>query len=275
MDDLFSLKGLVSLAVTIPLAIGALFQLRIRSAHVNIRRDSPVVSGIGHTVVAGGARGATIIGGLGHAVSITQQRFEAALRPGEAIALGFWGWVCLIGLCLTVLFVPYIADIAVVAEFLACFILPALALVAVFDLKKSGEHVGGAMTYFIFTGLISWIVLQSFDGLRFLPEYAPSFRPLFDTLFLRGQPIWSDFLKALIIASSAFGFAMLLVAHTKIGLAYLVEDRGITYAVQFGLLSLIGVFSAVVLASGLGLAVWNRSAPQFVWAIFAQIFPVI
>jgi uncharacterized membrane protein YqgA involved in biofilm formation len=65
------------------------------------------------------------------------------------------------------------------------------------------------------------------------------------------------------------------VTHTKIGLAYLGEDRGITHAVQVGLLSLLGVFLAVVLASGFGQAVWNESVPQFVWDIVAQIFPGI
>jgi hypothetical protein len=285
-SDLFSLKGLVSLAVTIPLAVGALLKLGIGSARVNIRRDSPIVRGIGHTVVTGGARGSTIIGGQGHAVSITQQRFEAALRPGEGIALGFWGWVCLSGIWLIVLFVPYGADFAVAAEFVASVALPVVALLAAVEFWKSGERIGGAVAYFIFTVLISWIVLRNygdvrvgriFGGLGFLPMYAPSFRPSFDALFLGREPGGgNDFANGLIIASAAFGFAMLVVTHTKIGFGYLAGDRGVTHAVQVGLLSLAGAFSAVLFVSGLGQAVWEWwIVPQFIWAIVAQTFPGI
>jgi hypothetical protein len=137
---------------------------------VDSRHGSPSVQGVGHTVVSGGARNSTIVGGQGHAVSITQQLVGDALRPGEALELGFWGYVCLIGLCVIVLFVPYAADIVVLMELLACFALPVLALRAVFDLRNAGKRVGPAVIYFICTVLISWIVLRNYSSAAIAPN---------------------------------------------------------------------------------------------------------
>lgn len=284
-SDLFSLKGLVSLSITTPLVIGALFKLRIRSAQSNIRRDTIDVQGIGHTVVTGGVRGSTVIGGQGHFVSLTQQRLEAALQPGDVLALGFWGWVCLIAFCLIVLLVPDGADIMLVMELLASFALPVIALVAFFDLQNSGERSGSALVALIFTGLISWMVLRNYDGaaispsfggLGFLPKYALSFRPSFDAIFLNGVPSETDFPNVLILASAAFGFAILVIVHMKIGFLYLAEERGVTHTIQVGLLSLFPAFSALIFASGFGLAIWKwRLLPQFVWAIVAQTLPFL
>lgn len=285
-SDLFSLKGLVSLAITTPLAIGALAKLSVRAAHVDVRRDSPSVRGTSHTVVTGGVRGSTVIGGRGHVVSITHvpQRLEAALRPGEVIALGFWGWVCLFAIMLAILFVPYVAEIAVTSEALASFVLPVIALSAVFSLQKSGERIGGAMAYFVFASLISWMVLRNYDGATappsfggfgFLPKYAPSFRASFDALVQNRRDDGTELVNAIIVGSSAFGFAALVVLYAKIGLAYLAGDNGFTHAVQNGLMSLVAAFFHILLVSGVMLAVWKWVHPQFIWSIIVQTLPFI
>jgi hypothetical protein len=92
-------------------------------------------------------------------------------------------------------------------------------------------------------------------------------------LFRGGPPIGNNLPNVLIVASSAVGLAMLVVVHVKIGLSYLAENRGITYATQAGLWSLAVVFSATLMASGFGVAIWHsdgRLMLQFIWAMVAQ-----
>lgn len=276
LGKLFSLEGLVSLAITAPLVIGALVKLRVRSARVDVRSNSPTVQGTGHTVVTGGAAGATVVSGQGHTVSITRD----ALRPGEGLALGFWGLVSVIGLVGAVLFVPYAANVIVIVELLACFALPALALRAVIDIGRAGRRTGAAVAYLLFTLVISWVVLRNYSGLEFLPEYAPSFRPSFDALFLDGRGNRDDLVNILILASAALGLALLVVAHTRTGLSYLAQDRGVTHATQNGLLTSVGVLSATLLATGFGQALWfalsvqgDRNVYNFIRAAAARTFP--
>jgi hypothetical protein len=229
--------------------------------------------------VTGGVRDSNIIGGQGHTVSITtQQVVNDALRPGEGFALGFWSMVSLLALVGALLLVP---DLVLWLELVACIVLPLVALRAVFDLAIIGRDIEAAVVHLVFTLLISWIVLRNYyggaglashyGGLNLVPANMPWFLSKSDEVFLNGiLPSRSEFLNVLAgiltIAFATWGMAFLIVAHAKLGLSFMNQNRDFTHAVKAGLWTVLWAFIGTVFASGAILAAMQAVLPQFLLA---------